>query len=157
MCVCVWLCVWKHLQRDVYLSTWLMEKHLMMSRIWHLHLVAERYGPCFRTYRQELRNLSVFNCRVLLFGCIYWLFIAYNHCLHIFSWDRARRVLTMFNIVPLRTRRALSLYTVYGDRALLVLYNTLLNSLFAPLPLSRWYLFGANFLHDKCKHVLMDT
>ena len=33
---------------------------------------------------------------------------------------RARRALSLFNDVPLRTRRALSLYKVYGDSALLV-------------------------------------
>ena len=34
---------------------------------------------------------------------------------------RARRVLSLFNNVPLRTRRALSLYKVNGDSALLAL------------------------------------
>ena len=37
---------------------------------------------------------------------------------------RARRELSLFNNVPLRTRRALSLYKVYGDNALLVLSRT---------------------------------
>ena len=39
---------------------------------------------------------------------------------------RARRALTLFNEVPLITRRALSLYKVYGDHALLVL-NLMVN------------------------------
>ena len=38
--------------------------------------------------------------------------------------------------VPLRTRRALSLYKVYGDSALTVLSGTLLNSINALLVLS---------------------
>ena len=41
---------------------------------------------------------------------------------------RARRALTLFKDVPLRTTRALSLYKVYGDSALLVLNRTPLNS-----------------------------
>ena len=42
----------------------------------------------------------------------------------------------LFKDVPLRTRRALSLYKVYGDSALLVLDGTLLNSINALLALS---------------------
>ena len=37
---------------------------------------------------------------------------------------RARRALLQFKDVPLRTRRALLLYKVYGDSALLVLNGT---------------------------------
>ena len=37
---------------------------------------------------------------------------------------RARRALTLFNDVPLRTRRALSPYTLYSNSALLVLNGT---------------------------------
>ena len=40
---------------------------------------------------------------------------------------RARRVLSLFKNVALRTRRALLLYNVYGDSALLVLNGTSLN------------------------------
>ena len=40
---------------------------------------------------------------------------------------RARRALLQFKDVPLRTRKALSLYNVYGDSALLVLSGTSLN------------------------------
>ena len=40
---------------------------------------------------------------------------------------RARRALFQFKDVPLITRRALSLYKVYGDSALLVLYGTAWN------------------------------
>ena len=39
----------------------------------------------------------------------------------------ARRALSIFKDVPLRTRGALSLYNVYGDSALLVLNGTSLN------------------------------
>ena len=46
----------------------------------------------------------------------------------------------MFKDVPLRTRRALSLYKVCGDSALLVLNGTSLNSVNAFLALSRGYL-----------------
>ena len=41
---------------------------------------------------------------------------------------RARRALMLLKDVPLRTRRALSLYKVYDNSALLVLNGTLLNS-----------------------------
>ena len=40
---------------------------------------------------------------------------------------RARRAISIFKDVPLRTRRALSLYKVYGNSALLVLNRTSLN------------------------------
>ena len=49
---------------------------------------------------------------------------------------RARRALKMFKDVPLRTRRALLLYRVYGDSALVVLNLTSLNSVNALLALS---------------------
>ena len=52
---------------------------------------------------------------------------------------RARRLLVLFKDVPLRTRRALSLYKVYGDIALLVLNGTALNNINALLVLSRRY------------------
>ena len=56
-----------------------------------------------------------------------------NHCyilLYFVSYRqlRARRALLNFKDVPLRTRRALSLYKVFGDSALLVLNGTSLNS-----------------------------
>ena len=41
---------------------------------------------------------------------------------------RARRALSIFKDVPLRTRRALLLYKVYGDSTLLVPNGTSLNS-----------------------------
>ena len=56
---------------------------------------------------------------------------------------RARRALVMFKDAPLRTRRALSLYKVYGDSALLVLSGTSLNSVNALLALSRRYILWA--------------
>ena len=40
---------------------------------------------------------------------------------------KARRALSIFKEVPLRTRRVLSLYNVYGNSALLVLNRTSLN------------------------------
>ena len=49
---------------------------------------------------------------------------------------RARRELSLFNDVPLRTRRGLSLYKVYDDNALLVVNRTLLNNVNALLVLS---------------------
>ena len=45
---------------------------------------------------------------------------------------RGRRVLILFNHVLLRERRALSLYSVYGISAFLVLNGTLLNSFKMP-------------------------
>ena len=52
---------------------------------------------------------------------------------------RARRVLSTFKDVPLRTRRALPLCNVYGDSALLVLNGISLNSDCALLALNWQY------------------
>ena len=49
---------------------------------------------------------------------------------------RVRRALSIFKDVLLRTRRALVLYNVYGDSALLVLNRTSLNLVIAPFWLS---------------------
>ena len=46
---------------------------------------------------------------------------------HAYSQLRARRALSLYNDVPLRTRRALSLHKVYGNSALLVLNGISLN------------------------------
>ena len=69
-------------------------------------------------------SMSVFN-----FG--------YNTTYHQF---RVRRSLSIFKDVLLRTKRALSLYKVYGDSALLVLNRTSLNSESALLALN-WQCF----------------
>ena len=53
---------------------------------------------------------------------------------------RARRVLSIFKDVPLRTRRALSLYKVYGDSTLLVLNRTSWNRDNALLALNWQYI-----------------
>ena len=50
---------------------------------------------------------------------------------------RARKALMQFKDVPLRARRALSLYKVHGDSALLVLNGISLNNINALLALSR--------------------
>ena len=50
---------------------------------------------------------------------------------------RARRALSLFNNVPMRTRRVLLLAKDYGESALLVLNRTSLNSVNALLVLSR--------------------
>ena len=47
---------------------------------------------------------------------------------------RSLKGITLFKDLPLRTRRALSLYKVYRDSGLLVLNRTLLNSINALLP-----------------------
>ena len=52
---------------------------------------------------------------------------------------RQLRARTLFKGVPLRTRRALSHYKVYGNTALLVLNGALLKSINALLALSRRY------------------
>ena len=49
-----------------------------------------------------------------------------------YRWPRTRRALTLFNGIPLRTRRALFLYTLYSDRILLVL-NSLMEVLWTAL------------------------
>ena len=51
---------------------------------------------------------------------------------------RTRRALTLFNDVPLRTRRTLLPQTLYSDSALLVLNGTSLNSVTALLALNWW-------------------
>ena len=55
---------------------------------------------------------------------------------HTHSQLWARRALSIFKDVPLRTRWALTLYNVYGDSALLVLNGTSLSSDRAPLALN---------------------
>ena len=57
---------------------------------------------------------------------------------------RARWALTLFKAVPFRTTRALLLYEVYGDRILLVLNRTFLNSINALLALNRYIKFLSN-------------
>ena len=52
-----------------------------------------------------------------------------EHTNLLYCWQRARRALMLFNDVPMRTRRVLSLYKVYGNNTLLVLNWTSLNSL----------------------------
>ena len=47
--------------------------------------------------------------------------VALNISMTVYRQLRARRALLQFKDVPLRTRRVLSLYNVYGDSALLVL------------------------------------
>ena len=59
---------------------------------------------------------------------------------------RARRALLIFNDVPLRSRRVLSLYKVYGDSALLVLNGTLMNSVNALLVLNGTLMNSVNAL-----------
>ena len=61
---------------------------------------------------------------------------------------RARRALlhVLFNDVPLRTRRVLSLYKFYGDSALLVLNGTLLHNVNALLVLNGTLLHNVNAL-----------
>ena len=72
-------------------------------------------------------------------GCYHWTESMANSTLLVLNGTfisylqlRARKALSLFNDVPLRTRRALLLYRVYGDSALLVLNGTLLNSINVP-------------------------
>ena len=63
-----------------------------------------------------------------------------------FLWQlRARRALTLLNDVPLRTKRVLLLYKVYGKSTLLVLNGTSLNNINAILVLGRRYPIGLNY------------
>ena len=57
----------------------------------------------------------------------------------LYRQSRARRVLSIFKDVLLRTRSGLSLYKVYGDSALLVLNRTSMSSDSALLALNWWY------------------
>ena len=59
-----------------------------------------------------------------------------DHCPKTTCQLRARRVLKLFNDVLLRTRRALSPYTLYSDSAILVLNGTSLNIVNALLALN---------------------
>ena len=61
---------------------------------------------------------------------------------------RARRALTLFNDVPLGTRRVLSLYKVYENSTLLLLTGTY--SIYAAL-MPFWFSNDNNFVHvEKC-------
>ena len=62
--------------------------------------------------------------------CCFWLitwFVLHHQRLLTYRQLRARRALLQCKDVPLRTRRALLLYKVYGNSALLVLNGTSLN------------------------------
>ena len=107
-------------------------------------------GPWSLTNLQTLRRKAwtdIYNCiKLQLWGGGLW--ICFSHQL----WNacgkrtqdlgskyrqlRARRALLLFKDVTLRTRRVLWLYKVYSDSALLVLNETLLNSVNALLALS---------------------
>ena len=78
----------------------------------------------------NVSKFSVFHI-VLLYSCY-----PKNNFWKIYHQLRARMALSLFNDVPLRTRRALLMYKVYnGERALTVLSGTLLNSINAvPVP-----------------------
>ena len=67
----------------------------------------------------------------------------------------SQKGIMIFNNVPLRTRRALSLYRVYGNSALLVLKGTLFSSVNALLVLGRCHVgmrFIGQFLHKQKWH-----
>ena len=55
------------------------------------------------------------------------------------EWVKSEKDIMLLNDVPLRTRRVLSLYKVYGNSALLVLNRTSMNSVNTLLALSRQY------------------
>ena len=67
---------------------------------------------------------------------------------------RARMGLMVFKNVPLRTRRALSLYEIDGDSALLALNKTSLNSINTLLAIGRRYILYTKAMtelkHDSC-------
>ena len=73
------------------------------------------YAPDDR-YRMKYKMISE-KIAPRKFGC-------WNENVQIVSWELSRRALTLFNYVPLRTRRALSPYRhCTADSALLVLYT----------------------------------
>ena len=65
---------------------------------------------------------------------------------------RARKALSIFKDVPLRTRMTLLLYNVYGNSALLVLSRTSLNTDSALLALN-WYFLGRSHLPQEAENV----
>ena len=69
-------------------------------------------------------------------------------CSTIYNQLRARRALLIFSDVPLRARRALSLYKVYGNSALLVLNGTSLNNFNGLLVPSRRYMICDNLVFE---------
>ena len=77
----------------------------------------------------------------------------YSHCTHIecFMWThcqvRARRVLSIFKDVPLRTRRVLLPYTFYSNSALLVLNRTSLDIDSSLLAFNWQYVMSIVFRH----------
>ena len=94
-------------------------------------------------------NVSMY---LLLVLCMY-IVCAYVHvqsiqfCVHITLHQlRTRRALLQSKDVPLRTRRELRLYKVYGDSALLALNRTSLNCSNALLALNWWYIDAYSFL-----------
>ena len=69
---------------------------------------------------------------------------------------RARRALSQFNNVPLRTRWALSLYKVYGSSTLLVLNGNFLNSVYC-LPLMSFWFSSDDMKFVACLACLVST
>ena len=101
----------------------------------------EAWAVSLHPYRGGRSHGPTRNTRYGDFTFTYCIFHIYNYCIitHCIQQLKARRALTLFDDVPLRTRRALSLNKLYGDSALLVLNTTLLNSVNALLVLSQWY------------------
>ena len=93
-----------------------MEKNWWHHQLTHLHI----YSDCSRNVLWKLWNCTIscfiFNLKMLIFTFAQFI-ISPNE----YRQLRARSTLSTLNDVPLRTRRALTLYNVYGDSALLAL------------------------------------
>ena len=82
-------------------------------------------GFCINSSVTNYSEVNLFMLDVIL---IFLVMGSENPVNLIYCQLRARKALMLVKDVPLRTRRVVSLYKVYGDIALLVLNRTLLNS-----------------------------
>ena len=124
---------------------------IVVTRFIHVVCVREASGStivhAYETLTQSevvpsslhLHYHTLYNYVCQLNHDVHWVTSIYLLCKFYISFNSARRALSIVKDVPLRTRRALSLYNFYGDSALLVLNGISLNSDSALLPLNWWH------------------
>ena len=126
---------------------------ILSTVLWNLpqistHISCQVYNTVIKYYFMPVDKCALIKDYLDVWYCYYWAVQLPRHvihlnldkakrCKHISSVESQKGVITIiFNDVPLRTRRALLLYKVYGDSALLVLIVWSWNSVNALLVLS---------------------
>ena len=115
-----------------------------------LYLMSKKRQTLFTLYNNKATMITKTSALILVSRFLY-------KVLHSSSVE-SQMTLTLYKDGPLsmlRTKRALSIYKVYGDNAFLVLNGTSLNSVNAILALSRRYLLIIFFIfkhHQNSSH-----